>query len=128
MPPRFRPKPDPNDIDDPSVRSPFKINTESETASPIVSAPELVFHGLDGNECETFVGAIQKTAYDKGKDEDHAWMLRWAKSCLRSKALRWYAKLDPSRRRDWDMFVKAMFEAYPPVGAEPVDGGVETPV
>ncbi|KAG8978283.1 hypothetical protein FRB90_008501, partial [Tulasnella sp. 427] len=121
-------KPVPDKFDGPSTRTAPKINTESATVPPTSPVPELLFHGLDGNECETFVGTIQKTAYDKGKDEDHAWMLRWAKSCLRSKALRWYAKLDSSRRRDWDMFVKAMLEAYPPVGAEPVDGGVETPV
>ncbi|KAG8945867.1 hypothetical protein FRC04_012227 [Tulasnella sp. 424] len=74
---------------------------------------DVVFKGTDGNECEAFVFAIQEFAFAKGLDEDHHWMLRFARTHLRGKALRWSAALDPSIKKDWDLFVQALFDQYP---------------
>ncbi|KAG9028034.1 hypothetical protein FS837_004006 [Tulasnella sp. UAMH 9824] len=71
----------------------------------------------DGKECEAFVVAIQDFAFSKGWDEDHSWMLRFAKTRLRGKALRWYTRLDTSIKKDWDLFVRALFDQYPLVEA-----------
>ncbi|KIO22562.1 hypothetical protein M407DRAFT_117164 [Tulasnella calospora MUT 4182] len=92
-----------------------------------IRLPDIVFNGADGKECEAFVVAIQEFAFSKGSDEDHQWMLRFAKTRLRGKALRWYAKLDQSIRKDWDLFVQALFDQYPLVEA-PDDGAIATPV
>ncbi|KAG8930831.1 hypothetical protein FRC01_002216 [Tulasnella sp. 417] len=95
-------------------------------AEPLTNA-DIVFRGNDGNECEAFVVAIRDLAFAKGKDEDSNWMLRYAATRLRHKALRWHAKLDPSIRKDWDLFVQALFEEYPLV-EERDEGGIATPV
>ncbi|KAG9040286.1 hypothetical protein FS837_000850, partial [Tulasnella sp. UAMH 9824] len=87
----------------------------------------IVFRGTNGNECEAFVVAIRDLAFPKGKEEDYHWMLHYATTRLRGKALRWHAKLDPSIRKDWDLFVQAMFEEYPFV-EERDEGGIATPV
>ncbi|KAG8951363.1 hypothetical protein FRC04_006134 [Tulasnella sp. 424] len=81
----------------------------------------------DGSECEAFVVAIRDLAFADGKEEDYRWMLHYATTRLRGKALRWHAKLDPSIQKDWTLFVQAMFEEYPLV-EERDTGGIATPV
>ncbi|KAG9032279.1 hypothetical protein FS837_002773, partial [Tulasnella sp. UAMH 9824] len=73
----------------------------------------IIFRGTDGNECEAFVVAMHDLAFANGKDQDPDWMVRYAKTRLRGKALRWHAELDPSIRKDWDLFVQAMFKEFP---------------
>ncbi|KIO23600.1 hypothetical protein M407DRAFT_26972 [Tulasnella calospora MUT 4182] len=86
----------------------------------------IVFRGIDGNECEAFIAAIRDRAFAQGMDEGDYWMLRYATSRLRGKAMRWHAKLEPSLRKDWDLFLQALFEEYPLV--EDRDrGGIATP-
>ncbi|KAG8936832.1 hypothetical protein FRC00_007548, partial [Tulasnella sp. 408] len=46
-------------------------------------------------------------------DEDHQWLLRFTRTRLRGKALRWYAGLDTSIKKDWDLFVQALFDQHP---------------
>ncbi|KIO22568.1 hypothetical protein M407DRAFT_27965 [Tulasnella calospora MUT 4182] len=92
-----------------------------------IRLPDVVFKGTNGKECEAFVAAIQEFAFSKGRDEDHQWLLRFAKSRLRGKALRWWAKLDPSIKKDWDLFVEALFDQYPSIEGPETDGNV-TPV
>lgn len=60
-------------------------------------------------------------------DKDRDWMLRYAATRLRGKALRWHATLDPSVQEDWYLFVKALFEEYPLV-EERDERGATTPV
>ncbi|KIO18921.1 hypothetical protein M407DRAFT_31429 [Tulasnella calospora MUT 4182] len=54
-------------------------------------------------------------------------MLRFAKTRLRGRALRWYARLDQAIKKDWDLFVQALFDQYPLVEA-PDDGAIATPI
>ncbi|KIO31371.1 hypothetical protein M407DRAFT_19743 [Tulasnella calospora MUT 4182] len=91
------------------------------------SNTDIIFRGIDGNECEAFVVAIRDLAFAKDKDEDPNWMLRYATTRLRHKALRWHAKLEPSIRKDWDLFVQALFEEYCLV-EEQDESGMPTPV
>lgn len=88
---------------------------------------DIILRGTDGNECEAFVAAIQELAFVRRKDDDPHWMLRYARTRLRGKAMRWYAKLDPSIRNDWNLFVQAMFEEYLYVEERDRDG-IATPV
>lgn len=74
--------------------------------------PDITFTGTNGNECEAFIVAIRDLAFAQGRDEDHHWMLRFATTRLRGKALRWHARLEPSIKQDWDLFVQALFEEY----------------
>ncbi|KIO22567.1 hypothetical protein M407DRAFT_27964 [Tulasnella calospora MUT 4182] len=54
-------------------------------------------------------------------------MLRFAKTRLRGRALRWYSRLDQAIKKDWDLFVQALFDQYPLVEA-PDDGAIATPI
>lgn len=92
-----------------------------------IQNPDIIFWGTDGTECEAFVVAIRDLAFAKGKEEDHHWMIHYATTRLRGKALRWHAKLDLSTQKDWYLFVQALFEEYPFVeGTGKV--GIATPV
>ncbi|KAG9037517.1 hypothetical protein FS837_001429, partial [Tulasnella sp. UAMH 9824] len=91
------------------------------------SNANITFRGTDGNECEAFIVAIRDIAFAKGKDEDYNWMLRYATTRLRGKALRWHAKLDLSVQQSWHLLVQALFEEYPSV-EERDGGGIATPV
>ncbi|KIO18919.1 hypothetical protein M407DRAFT_31427 [Tulasnella calospora MUT 4182] len=95
--------------------------TEASTAS------DIVFRGADGNECEAFVVAVRDFAFAKGLQKDRDWMLHFATTRLRGKALRWHAQLDLAIREDWDLFVQALFEQYPLV-EEPCRAEIATPV
>ncbi|KAG9040650.1 hypothetical protein FS837_000360, partial [Tulasnella sp. UAMH 9824] len=86
------------------------------------SSSDIVFKGADHNECEAFVVAIRDLAFANGKEEDCHWMLHYATTRLRGKALRWHAKIDPSVRKDWDFFVQALFEQYPLAEESTEDG------
>ncbi|KAG8938003.1 hypothetical protein FRC00_003877 [Tulasnella sp. 408] len=88
---------------------------------------DIVFRGINGNECEAFIVAIRDLAFAKGKAEDRQWMLQYATTRLRHKALRWHAKLDPSAQNDWYLFVQALFDEYPLV-EEQDEVGIATPV
>lgn len=88
---------------------------------------DIIFRGTNGNECEDFVAAIREHAFANGTDKDRDWMLRYATTRLRGKALRWHATLDPSVQDDWYLFVKALFEEYPLV-EERDERGEATPV
>ncbi|KAG9040287.1 hypothetical protein FS837_000851 [Tulasnella sp. UAMH 9824] len=87
----------------------------------------IIFRGTDGDECEAFVVAIRDLAFAKGKEKDYHWMLHYATTRLRGKALRWHAELDASIRRDWDLLVQAMFKEYPFIEKQE-QGGIATPV
>lgn len=76
-------------------------------------APDIVFRGIDGNECEEFIAAIEELAFTEGWSGDRERMLLFARSRLRHKALRWFARLDPSKKSDWDIFVGEIFDQYP---------------
>ncbi|KIO15725.1 hypothetical protein M407DRAFT_34685 [Tulasnella calospora MUT 4182] len=90
-------------------------------------APDIVFRGTDGMEAEEFIAAIEQLAFTEGWSEDQKRMLIFARSCLRHKALRWFARLDPSKKNDWDLFVEALFDQYPLVEA-PGEAEISTPV
>ncbi|KAG8996051.1 hypothetical protein FRB90_012833 [Tulasnella sp. 427] len=101
------------------------MSSHIEAAS--VTPPDIVLQGSSGGECEAFVVAIQEYAFATGQDDDPHWMMRCARTRLRGKALRWYAHLDPPVKKDWELFVQAMFDQYP-LDDQPVEGDVRTPV
>lgn len=86
----------------------------------------IVFKGTGGSECEAFIVAIRDLAFGKGLEEDHHWMLHFATTRLRGQALRWHARLDSSVKKDWELFVQALFDQYPPV-EDPGETGMDTP-
>ncbi|KAG8939882.1 hypothetical protein FRC04_005831 [Tulasnella sp. 424] len=105
----------------------IKSSRMMTTESP---QPNIIFKGIDGNECEEFVAALEDLAYAEGWAEDRRRMLLFARSRLRNAALRWFARLDPSVKNDWDLFVQAIFDQYPPA-TNPLNSnevGVATPI
>lgn len=97
------------------------------TPAEAIPVPDIVFKGTDGNECEAFIVAIRDFAFATGREKDRHWMLYFAATRLRGKALRWHARLDSSIKEDWDLFVQALFDQYPLV-EEPGSDEVATPV
>lgn len=91
---------------------PAHRNTVMSDNTEATMLPDITFTGTNGNECEAFIVAIRDLAFAQGRDEDHHWMLRFATTRLRGKALRWHARLEPSIKQDWDLFVQALFEEY----------------
>ncbi|KIO22564.1 hypothetical protein M407DRAFT_117177 [Tulasnella calospora MUT 4182] len=92
-----------------------------------IEGPDIIFEGANGNECEAFVVAVRDLAFAKGMDEDHHWMLRFATTRLRGKALRWHAGLESSIKEDWNLFVQALFDQYPSAEG-PGDAGITTSI
>ncbi|KAG8988938.1 hypothetical protein FRB90_002488 [Tulasnella sp. 427] len=80
--------------------------------------PNIVFRGIDGNECEAFIAAVEELAFNEGWSEDGRRMLLFIRSRLRNRALRWFAELDGSVKTNLDLLVQAMFKQYPPVPEE----------
>lgn len=95
--------------------------------SSSTEAPEIFFRGTGGNECEAFVVAVRDFAFAKGLQRDRDWMLDFATTRLRGRALRWHARLDLAIREDWDLFVQALFDEYPQV-EEPNRSEIATPL
>lgn len=92
-----------------------------------IERPDIVFTGTNGNECEAFVVAVRDLAFAKGMDQDPQWMLRFATTRLRGKALRWHAGLESPIKEDWNLFVQALFNQYPSAEG-PGDDEIATPV
>ncbi|KAG8984288.1 hypothetical protein FRB90_005430, partial [Tulasnella sp. 427] len=90
---------------------------------------EIIFKGIDGNECEEFIAAIEELAFTEGWSRDRERMLLFARSRLRQRALR-FAKLDPSKKEDWNSFVDALFDQYPSteVSSDPTEPQITTPI
>jgi len=76
-------------------------------------AADPIFRGDDGAECEAFIGAIRKSALEKGRQRDNDWIADFASSCFVGQALRWFETLDDSIQGDWKLLRQAMLERYP---------------
>jgi len=74
---------------------------------------DLVFRGGGGTECERFLIAIHRWAFEREKDEDDRWLARFAATRLEGDAYRVYVKLDNDVRRSWDLLRQALLERYP---------------
>ena len=74
---------------------------------------DLVFHGIDGDECDRFVAAITQAAFQEKKMRDQEWMADLAVAGLRGKALRWYTELDEDVQSNWRLLQKALVRQYP---------------
>ena len=73
---------------------------------------DLIFHGIDGDECDRFVAAITQTAFQEKKLRDQAWMADMALAGMRGKALRWYSSLDEEVQLNWRLLHKALVKQY----------------
>ncbi|KIO30393.1 hypothetical protein M407DRAFT_20465 [Tulasnella calospora MUT 4182] len=75
----------------------------------------LRFSGPGAKECEEFVAAVIKHAYDQGKPRDDAWIADFAATCLAEDALRWWSGLDEETQGSWKLLRQAMFLKYQPL-------------
>lgn len=84
----------------------------------LLNVPEgepLQFSGPGVKECEKFVAAVMKHAYDQGKLRDDAWMADFAATCMAEDALRWWSGLDEETQGSWKLLRQAMFSNYQPL-------------
>jgi len=75
----------------------------------------LSFNGFDGMEAEVFIDAVHTRAAKENKSDDDDWKVKYASKGFKGGALRWWAKLDKTNRRDWDWLVTAFLDRWPPV-------------
>ncbi|KAG8943837.1 hypothetical protein FRC04_002460 [Tulasnella sp. 424] len=73
------------------------------------------FRGTDAKECEEFIAAVVKHAYNQGKLRDDEWIADFAASCFVHDALRWWSWLDEETQGSWKMLRQAMFSRYRPL-------------
>jgi len=74
---------------------------------------EILFKGIDGQECELFIHAIRKRALAEGKQRDDEWMADVAAACLIEDALRWFETLDEEVQGSWKRLRPALLSQYP---------------
>jgi len=75
-------------------------------------ADDLTFYGIDGDECERFVAAVNKWAFEGDKDKDDEWVARFATSCIAGSAVRFYGTLDEDIQRSWRKLRLALLANY----------------
>ncbi|KAG8943833.1 hypothetical protein FRC04_002456 [Tulasnella sp. 424] len=73
------------------------------------------FRGTDAKECEEFIAAVVKHAYNQGKLRDDGWIADFAASCFVHDALRWWSWLDEEIQGSWKLLRQAMFSRYHPL-------------
>ncbi|KAG8894769.1 hypothetical protein FRB99_001004, partial [Tulasnella sp. 403] len=73
----------------------------------------LIFRGIDGVECDSFVRHVRRKAVNEGKLQDSGWMANYAAGAFAGDALRWYDTLDKETKGNWDLLQTALFEKYP---------------
>ncbi|KAG8894843.1 hypothetical protein FRB99_000952, partial [Tulasnella sp. 403] len=78
----------------------------------------VVFRGIDGVECDSFVRHVRRKAVNEGKLQDSAWMANYAAGAFAGDALRWYDTLDEETKGSWNLLQTALFLKYPASNTE----------
>lgn len=74
---------------------------------------DIVFHGIDSKECESFIRAVAMKAFEAERDSDDNWTARFAATCFEGPALRWYDQLPEETQGSWRLLRKALLAHYP---------------
>ncbi|KAG8982683.1 hypothetical protein FRB90_006625 [Tulasnella sp. 427] len=90
---------------------PFVVHFMSQD-EPMGDADTIIFKGTSGEECDTFIRHIRRTAFERGKHKDYEWIAGFA-SCLYSgKALRWHSGLEDNVRENWKLLEQEMIKEF----------------
>ncbi|KAG8981725.1 hypothetical protein FRB90_007055 [Tulasnella sp. 427] len=73
-----------------------------------------MFRGKDGTECESFIHAVRRVAWEERKMQDSTWMANFASLHFSGRALKWQSDLALDVRHDWIKLEKALLERWPP--------------
>ncbi|KAG8999216.1 hypothetical protein FRB90_012127 [Tulasnella sp. 427] len=73
-----------------------------------------MFRGKDGTECESFIHAVRRVAWEEGKMQESTWMANFASLHFSGRALKWQADLALDVRQDWIKLEKALLERWSP--------------
>lgn len=76
------------------------------------------FEGRDAKECEEFIYTIKRDAFEKDKDQDDAWLARYASTFMAGDALRWFESLTPETRASWELLRPTLLKEWPSVKME----------
>lgn len=88
------------------------------TGARPASATRLEFQGLSGRECEAFITAVSRRAFNEGKEQDDRWTAAFASSCFAFDALRWLNELDDEIQGSWKQLRRAMLTKYRTIAQE----------
>ncbi|KAG8893293.1 hypothetical protein FRB99_002071, partial [Tulasnella sp. 403] len=79
----------------------------------LMNTGDIVFKGVDGSECERFIRAVKIQAREQNKLRDERWILDLVEVSFEGNALRWFTKLDPAVRSNWDLLQEALLDRFP---------------
>lgn len=71
----------------------------------------------DDPDVDSFITAVQKYSFLKGKHGNNLWTAQFASTCSRGGALRWYEALPEATQNDWRQLREALTTAYAPAEA-----------
>ncbi|KIO28256.1 hypothetical protein M407DRAFT_22470 [Tulasnella calospora MUT 4182] len=82
---------------------------------PLPDSDQLQFRGKDATECKSFIAALLKLAFARGKQRDDQWMAEFAATCMADDALVWWGELDEEVQGSWKLLRQAMRSEYRPM-------------
>lgn len=89
----------------------WQISTTADMPSNVGNVP--LFRGGSGTDCEEFIQSIYAYAFDKEKAEDNKWISAFVATRFSGPALRWFARLSPDVKADWNTLQVALLDEYP---------------
>ncbi|KAG8898181.1 hypothetical protein FRB99_007625 [Tulasnella sp. 403] len=101
------------------VRRPLPDDITEQGTSPtanslcLLTQFPVVFRGIDGVECDSFVRHVRCKAAEHGKLKDQIWMADYAAVAMADDGLRWYDTLDEETKGNWDLLQRALLRQYP---------------
>ncbi|KAG8895473.1 hypothetical protein FRC00_007432 [Tulasnella sp. 408] len=88
----------------------------SGTQVPIEPPPfaYIWFGGTPGEDVQSFVDSVQRTAGSQNRQADDAWIVQYVEKCLSGDALLWFSGLEGETKRTWSRLREALIQRFPP--------------
>lgn len=72
------------------------------------------FGGTPGEDAQSFVHSVQRTAESQNRQADDAWIVQYVEKCLSGDALLWFSDLEGEAKRTWVRLREALIQRFPP--------------
>jgi len=77
-----------------------------------MSQSELIFRGINAEECTSFIREVHKRAHESGRLRDNAWMADTAMIAFDGDALKWFDDQTLETRADWTLLRRELLQRY----------------
>ncbi|KAG8910865.1 hypothetical protein FRC00_007429 [Tulasnella sp. 408] len=72
------------------------------------------FGGTPGEDVQSFVHSVQRTAGSQNRQADDAWIMQYVEKGLSGDALLWFSGLEGEAKRTWVRLREALIQRFPP--------------